>query len=203
MRFIRHLLVLLSCLALGGLATASLAGAASPAPASPAAIADALSTGASDAPVDPALLHRERDVNQALGSGDAQAVAPDATVSGMTRAKCKRIRNRQRRKRCLRNLRPKKMTIPLAKAVAMDVAEYVYSDPNANWSGYDAGSCKRLARTSVRCVFIVWEDIFSEQNGSYLDSIVCGDYVTSSYNRRNKLKVKVGNDPACFLASEL
>lgn len=202
MSFTKRVLVLLFCLALTGFAAAGHAGAASPTPANPAAVAEALESGSAPGPVDPVLRARERDTSDALESG-ALLPANTAAVSAMTRAKCKRIRNRQRRKRCLRSLRPKKMTFPVAKAVAMDVAEYIYTDSDVNWSGYDAGTCKRLSRTSVRCVFIVWEDIFSEQNGSYLDSIVCGDYVTSSYDRRNKLKVKVGNDPACFLASEL
>lgn len=94
------------------------------------------------------------------------------------------------------------MTFAVAKANTWEVAEYMYLNTDANWSGYDAGSCKRISRTSIRCLYMVWEDVYSDA-GIFLDTLVCGNHVFSSYDRRNRVRTEFGDGPVCLWDSEM
>lgn len=216
-------LVLLVCALIAGLAVSGPAGAALPS--DPGAGFDAAVQSVRGGQVDDdqvmqsaagALQRAEERVetgalpNEVSSSSGATISAPSFSRQ---RKRCRRIRSSQRRKSCLRRVtkrqkrwqrahRVRKMTFAVAKANTLAVAEYVYLDPEVDWDGYDAGACERLSRTSVRCLFMVWEEIYSE-TGSYIDTIICGDYVTTSYDRRNRLKTRIAGDAVCVRDSEI
>lgn len=96
---------------------------------------------------------------------------------------------------------PRKMTNFVAKSKALEIAEYVYNDPEINWTGYGARSCKRQSRSRVDCYSYVYEEVYDDY-GYYLDTILCDWYTASAYLRSGRLKVwTYARD--CVLLSEI
>ena len=100
-----------------------------------------------------------------------------------------------------RRKRPRLMPLWRAQNNALDMAEYLYLDPEATWSDYGIGKCTRFSRSRVSCYSYVEEDFFDEY-GLYVDTMLCDWFTTSSYNGRGKMNMKI-EQPDCVWISEI
>ncbi len=93
------------------------------------------------------------------------------------------------------------MPLWLAQSNAMDMAEYLYSDPDSTWTDYGIGRCSRYSRSRVSCYSYVVEDYYDDY-GLYADTMLCDWYTTSYYPRYGRAKV-VTSYPDCVWMSEI
>ena len=100
-----------------------------------------------------------------------------------------------------RRKRPRLMPLWRAQNNALDMAEYLYLDPEATWSDYGIGKCTRFSRSRVSCYSYVEEDFFDEY-GLYVDTMLCDWFTTSYYPRFGRAKV-VTSYPECVWLSEV
>ena len=117
-----------------------------------------------------------------VATGPARATASGANASG-------------------RRKKPRLMPLWLAQNNAIDMAEYLYTDPEANWTDYGIGKCTRFSRSRVSCYSYVVEDYY-DSYGLYSDTMLCDWFTTSYYPRYGRAKV-VTSYPDCVWMSEI